>query len=347
MGLTSFGHGWDRADRGYAPLDTRGPEAPLGPTGARMGRWDQEEARQSLRQQVLDHIATSDGVLVLDEAEFVKESGAHVGAQRYEGAEGGRSEHRQTGVFLAYSGPRGEGYLDRELFLPKCWTEQERLRLASGLPADVTYTTRPQMARQMLERAFQADVPHRCIVGGITFGADAGLRLWLERLGEPYVLGVPGREVVRVRNATLRADALVAVWPDEAWRPAAGSGSGAGGEVWAGVQVRCNAGEDWQRWLIARRSSWGSEATDYFLAFDAAGATLDDMIGSIEACRRISRGIGEARRTVGLDRFNGKSWEGWYRHMTVALMAHAMRSMVRRHVAMQGQPLEGGGWSVH
>jgi len=317
-----------------------------------MARWDQEEARLSLRQQVLDHLAAPDGVLVLDEAEFVKDSSAYVGAQRYTDEDGGRAEHRQTGVFLAYSSPRGEGYLDRELFLPRCWTEQESLRLASGLPSHVTYTTRPQMARLMLERALQAGVPHRCIAAGPTFGADAGLRLWLEQLGEPYIMGVPGRHIVRVKNTTLRADALVAVWPQDAWRAAPRSQMALDGEVCAGVQVHCGAGADWERWLLAKRLTWDSSSVEYFLAFTRTGDTFEQMMSCLDGCRRVTRGMRDARRTVGLDRFTGKSWEGWYRHMTVALMAHAMLGMVHRGCgslggARRNSALDGTRWDVH
>ncbi len=343
MGIV-YGHGWSRAEEElYVPGDRSRPD-PQGDRDLmpRAPRWDQEEARAALRRQVLDHLASPDGVLVLLEAEFIKESSGYVGTQRHADYDLGRIEHRQTGVFLAYAGPQGEGYLDRELFLPRCWTEREKLRLAAGMPPQVTYATLPQMARRMLERALEAEVPHGCIVGGATFGADAGLRLWLEERQESYLLGIPGREVIRVGSTSLRADAVVSVWPKEAWLPAPESGAAARGEAWGSIQVRSSVPTGWERWLVARRLTWDSGATDLYLAFVREGSALEQISRATESARRTAINLREARRVGGLDRFSGRSWEAWYRHMTVTLMAHALRNIVSRpHPTMKP------GWETH
>lgn len=331
------GHGWGRAGDGYySPGDRSHPIArELKPAMPNLSvRWDQEEARGALRRQILQLMAHADAVLVLLEAAFVKHSGAYVGAQRHlaedEDDAGGRAEHCQTGVFLCYSGPLGEGYLDRDLFLPRPWTEREGLRLASGLPADVTYSTRPQMARRMLERAFAAGVPHRFIAGASTFGCDAGLRLWLEQRGEAYVLGIPPRESLRTGGLTARAGSIVALWPDEAWRTSPSEVDGRVSYRWAGLPLRQARREGWERWLLARRLDGDADRTECYIAFVPRETGMQAMIGAVSACDRAKRCMDDARRTVGLDRFSGKSWEAWYRHMTVALLAHGIRCALRR-----------------
>lgn len=295
-----------------------------------LGRWDSEAARTTLRQQVLDHLASDDGVLVIDEINFVKDSGAYVGAQRFVDNDGGQAEHRQTAIVLAYATASAQGYLDRELFLPRVWTEQESLRIACGLPSDVTFATRPQMARTMLERALRDGIPHRCIVGGKAFGCDGGMRLWLEEHLEPYVLAISGRETFRVRGTAVRAEALTSLWPAEVWRPVRCNGMLPRGEVWAGIRIPSTVGPDWERSLIARRKAWDSTETECFLGFARTGTPIEDLVAAVARWRRVSVGMRDARQSVGLDRFTGKSWEGWYRHMTVALMVHAMLGVARR-----------------
>jgi len=292
--------------------------------------WDQDAARDVLRQQVVEHLASPMGVLVVVEAEFVKATGSCVGTYRHTDGLLGRPEHRQRGVFLGYASPKGEGYLDRELFLPRSWTERQSLRVACGLPSDVTFATCSQMARRMLSRALHAGVPHSAVAGGPDIGADAGLRMWLEDLGETYVLGVPGRETVRVGKTALRADAITSIWPDEAWHPPQDRQGADRGELMGAIQLEPAPSMDWRRWLIAVRYSWDRESTQYFMAHVPAGTEMEEMYRILKAYRQISLSIPEARRTVGLDRFSGKSWEAWYRHMTVALMAYTMRNMLHK-----------------
>lgn len=332
-----FGRGWDRArEEFYVPRDTSTPASEQAEDGfwsdASLA-WDRDQARRALRQQVLDHLASPEGVLVVLEAEFVKDSGSYVGSYRHVEGPLGRAEHRQRGVFLAYACPRGEGYMDRDLFLPRSWTEREALRVAAGMPADVSFSTCSQMARRMLERVLDARVPHASITGGPTFGSDAGLRMWLEQRGEPYVLGVPGREVVRVGRSALRADTVAALWPEEAWRPPKTPGAVERGEQLAGIVLDGPADTQWQRWLVAERHSWARDDVEYYVAYARNGTTLDSIHSVIEAHRRAHQALREARQSVGLDRFSGRSWQSWYRHMTIALMAYTMKNMLRHRAA--------------
>lgn len=345
MGIAPFAHGWDRAGFGFVSrgtadyrIDRARTAEPEPGVQHYSARWDQEEARKSLRAQVMSHLASRDGVLVLEESEFVKESGQCVGTQRING-DAGRLEHRQTGVFLAYGGPHGSGYLDRELFLPRAWAEHRALRTASGVPSEVAYSTRPQMARRMIERALAHGVPHRFVAGGPAFGSDPSLREWLESRCEAYVLGVPERQIVHVRNVTMRAEALAATWPESAWARCPAAESAIGDEVWAGISLGVSGPASrtraqstctpWERWLIACRRKPMVGECEYYLGYARQGASLNDMVSAIGAYRKIRQGFHDARETVGLDRFAGRSWDGWYRHITVALMAHTVLCMAR------------------
>jgi SRSO17 transposase len=304
-----------------------------------------------MRGQVMACLATSDGVLVLAESECTKPSGQCVGSQRIT-CSPGRLEHRQSGVILAYVGASGHGYLDRDLFLPRAWAEQPALRQATGVPPCVDYCTRPEMARQMLERAIAGEVPHRFVAGGPTFGDDAELRQWLEHRGEAYVLGVCERTALRVTNATTAM--LRGPWRHGT--PAEGPGIVLGDTDWTGLRIaRCVRGGSgrasgdwptWERWMLVGRPRRISGECEYYLGFARPGAVVEDLVGAIGAHRKVGQGIVDARHTVGLDRFAGRSWDGWYRHMTVALMAHAVLCMARerdsRHWPWAGGRGDGG-----
>ncbi len=334
MGISPFTHGRDRAGYGFvsrASTDYR-LRFPLSahaePKDRTPERWDDDEARRSLREQVLKYLASPEGVLVLDETEFAKENGKFVGAHRIRGTHG-TGTHMQTGIFLAYCGPRGRGYLDRELFLPKAWVEHHDLRAASGVPGDVRYSTRPEMARRMLQRALESDIPHRFIAGGPTFGADLGLRRWLNERRETYVLGIPEDQTVTVDGRMVAAGHAAASLPRRAWSPGKADG---GGPHWAGIKLDPARGsrlsDDRERWLVVCRQQ-DAGPVECYLGCVRAGADPEDLAEAIAAYQRIKVGLREAREAVGLDRFAGRSWEGWYRHMTVALMAHTVLCLAR------------------
>ncbi|NLH98517.1 MAG: transposase [Chthonomonadales bacterium] len=347
MGLYPHSRGHSRAGYGFATPGTADfrldsvVAAPAPYEERRITRWDRDDARQSLRDQVLTHLASPYAVLVLDESAFVKANGRFVGAHR--GTDGGGvSHHLQTGVFLAYAGPKGNGYLDRELFLPRPWIERSDLRLSSGVPDGIAYSTRPQMARRMLERAFEHQIPHRFVAGSITFGADRDLRAWLEERREAYVLAVPADMALLVDGAYRSAEELAASLSHH-------TRASEGPEGWMGMRLPSGGGSrtgmqaggrgDWQRWIVAECKPRGAEPSDRFLAFVRPGTLLDDVVDAIKASRRIRDGMSEARRTVGLDRFTGKSWEAWYRHMTVTLMAHTVLGLAREQLAAGSDPL--------
>jgi SRSO17 transposase len=91
--------------------------------------------------------------MVIDETDFLKKGDKSVGVQRQYSGTAGCIENCQVGVFLAYATPRGRTFPDRELYLPHSWTEDAARCKAAGVPAEVTFATKPQLAVRMLKRA--------------------------------------------------------------------------------------------------------------------------------------------------------------------------------------------------
>ena len=119
-------------------------------------RWDPDEVRDDLRDYVVEHLGDPGGVLVVDETGFLKKGTKSAGVQRQYSGTAGRIENCQIGVFLAYASRQGHALVDRELYLPESWTT-DRLRCReAGIPDQVGFQTKPQLARRMLERALDA-----------------------------------------------------------------------------------------------------------------------------------------------------------------------------------------------
>lgn len=99
-------------------------------------------------------------------------------------------ESCQIGVFLGYATGKGFAFLDREIYLPQEWANDQQRRQAAGVPESVRFATKPQLARVMLERARAAKVPLAWVTGDTVYGNDRRLREWLEENYQAYVLAV-------------------------------------------------------------------------------------------------------------------------------------------------------------
>ncbi len=151
-------------------------------------------------------LAAPNAVLVIDETGFLKKGHKSVGVQRQYSGTAGRIENSQVGVFLSYASLRGHTLLDRELYLPKSWTDdQERCREAH-VPASVTFATKPELAAQMLWRHLDAGLPVAWVTGDTMYGSTQSLRAGLETRKQAYALAVACKEHVEVQGTRKRVD---------------------------------------------------------------------------------------------------------------------------------------------
>lgn len=116
-------------------------------------KWDADAVRDDLREYVVDHLGAKQAVLVVDETGDVKKGNATVGVQRQYTGTAGRIENSQVAVYPVHATPRGHAAVDRELYLPRIWTDDpERCREAVLDPDEVRFATKTQLAAAMLER---------------------------------------------------------------------------------------------------------------------------------------------------------------------------------------------------
>jgi SRSO17 transposase len=140
----------------------------------------------------MQHLGDFTGGLVLDETGFLKKGEHSAGVARQYSGTAGKVENCQIGVFLSYASSLGHALVDRELYLPNVWTDDaERCRQA-GIPTDRPFATKPQLAQQMLARAFAAGVPATWVTGDRVDGDNRPWRQWLEAQPQAYVLAVSG-----------------------------------------------------------------------------------------------------------------------------------------------------------
>src|SRR4051812_39808479 len=154
----------------------------------RWADWDVDGVRDDLRDLVIEQLGDRDAVLIADDTGFVKKGVRSAGVQRQYSGTAGKVENCQIGTFLAYASPRGRALIDRELYLPKSWTQDADRCAAAAVPEDVGFATKPQQARTMLERAVAAKVPFAWFTADEAFGQNPGLRDWLQEQDIAYVM---------------------------------------------------------------------------------------------------------------------------------------------------------------
>lgn len=145
--------------------------------------WDTDGVRDDLRDYVSEHLGDPEAVLVVDETGDLKKGAKTVGTQRQYTGTAGRVENAQVAVYLTCASAAGHAMIDRELYLPKSWTGDRDRCAAAGVPAEVEFATKPALARDMIVRALEAEVPARWAAGDEVYGADPKLRAELEARG--------------------------------------------------------------------------------------------------------------------------------------------------------------------
>ena len=299
--------------------------------------WDPDLVRDDLRAYVVEHLGDAGGVLVVDETGFLKKGSTSVGVQRQYSGTAGKVDNCQLGVFLAYVGPKGRAFIDRELYLPRSWTDDSARCRAARVPEQVGFQTKPLLARVMLERALDAGVPASWATADEVYGQDPALRVWLEGRQMAYVLAIKSSELLVVGDgpAKLSAAQLAAAVPTERW-VGASAGHGAKGRRlydWARIQLPPPAASRWQRWLLVRRSRRDGELA-FYACYGPADTSLVGLVRVAGTRWAIEDGFQQAKNEVGLDHYEVRRWPGWYRHITLALLAHAFLVVTRTKATM-------------
>jgi SRSO17 transposase len=296
-------------------------------------KWDANRVRDDLRSYVLAHLADAKGVLILDDTGFIKGGQQSVGVQRQYTGTSGQIDNCQIGVFLMYATRQSATFIDRELYLPKVWADDDERRQPAHVPSEVV-ATKVQLGQRMLERAFAAGVRVAWVTADELYAIDHGLRRWLEARNQAYVFAIPRHERVWVDRMPCRVDELAASWPAEEWqRLSCGKGS-KGPREYEWIRMRVNGGAvGWSRHVLVRRRMDAPDELDYYSVYAPDGTRLESMVRAAGCRWKIETGFEDGKGAVGLDEYEVRTWTGWYRHITLAMCAHAVLNVIRVRAA--------------
>ena len=333
-------NGWQLAERaGYA--HPRGIQRVLDRYA-----WDADAVRDDLRAYVVAELGDPRAVLVVDETGFPKQGTHSAGVARQYCGTLGKRGNCQMGVFLGYASPRGHVGLDRALYLPEAWTDDRDRCRAAGVPDDVAFRTKPALARELVERALDAGVPAAWVVGDEVYGGDGTFRLPLEDRGQAYVLAVRSNQPVSTwppygPPAQLTVAAVAAAVPASDWRRLS-CGAGAQGPRiydWAYTPVRPALREDaaWVHAVLLRRHPERPDEVAFDLVHCPVETPLQEVVRAAGARWTIDDAFKLAKGQVGLDQYEVRSWRGWHRHVTLALLALAVLTVGARRAGKGGR----------
>ncbi len=292
--------------------------------------WDTDGVRDDLRAYAIEQLGTAGAIIAIDETSFPKRGKCSAGVQVQYCGTTGQVENCQVGVFLSYVTGRGHALIDRELYLPFEWCEDQERRREAHIPESVRFATKPELAVQMLARLQQAQVPIAWVVADTVYGGNLDLRTWCEQQPYAYVLAVPCDEPVgivtpdgRSRRVTVgEVEALRLREQD--WQRLSMSEGTKGPRLfdWAAVPILHRWQDDGQHWLLLRRCLSAEQQTTYYFVFAPPGTTLPQMVQAGGARWHIEEDF-ENGKDLGLDHYEVRSYLGWYRHITLVMLAQA------------------------
>ena len=320
--------------------------------------WDEDGVRDALRTALVQTLLPPSSsslseepdplfpLLVLDESGFPKRGSHSAGVQPQYCGVSGRVDNCQVGVFLSYVTALGHGLIDRELYLPQEWCQDADRCRAAHIPDAVRFQTKPALAQRMVQRAQQAGLPIRWVVADTVYGHSTDLRLWLEQQDYAYALAVPSIEVVCVqtRNGLLLSD--VASIQQQALRPAdwqlLSQSQGTKGErlfAWAILPIVHQGRVDDRHSLVFRRCLDAPHQVTSYLVFACPATPLPLMVQAIGGRWHIEEDL-QVTKDLGLDQYEVRSYPGWYRYITLVLLAYAflVGLCVQDHAPAAPQP---------
>ncbi len=331
--------------------------------------WEYEALQDYLVAHVPEGIRSPGAALVVDDVGIIKQGRHSVGVYRQYSGALGKVGNCQVAVDMTYAVPGGRRNADQvtwplgmELYLPRPWVEEpeyEDLRGEVGLPRNVGFRTKPEIALSMIDAARAHRIEHAVVVADAGYGDNMEFRTALRRRREAYVLGVdPSR--VRVVGADVpveippvgrrggrpwtapaypegvRAESpgQNARWVEDWGRVEWAEGTrGPLAGLFYRTRVRVTEGAARRRhatgevaWLLLERRANELKA---YLCWGLDHATLEELVGYAHLRWTIEQYHREAKQLLGLDRFEGRTWKGWHHHVAMVLLAYAFLAHLR------------------
>lgn len=296
-------------------------------------KWPWEPLMQQERREVTAEIGTADGSVILDGSATPKKGTETVGVKRQWCGRLGKQDNCVIGVYAAYVGKGDAAALvASELYLPDEWINDAARRKAVFVPDDVVYRTQPEIAREIVT-ALAGEMPFAWVMGDDEYGRSKAFRDHMRGLGKSYIMDVPKNTIVRMirngkvgRRPTKRRAIkdVVRKLPPNQWSVFhVRDGEKGPVKVRAAMMpVMTERDHDWVEETFVVIETLDSRDRWYCLAHAAPETSLEEFVRRAGLRHRIEETFEEAKGEVGLDHFETRSWQGWYHHMTLSLIAH-------------------------
>ncbi len=320
--------------------------------------WSDAALLEAVEEQVLPPLIDAGGIeaWIVDDTSFPKKGGHSVGVARQYCGQLGKRENCQVAVSLSLAGERASLPVAWRLYLPKSWATDDDLRRKAGIPEDVGFATKPEIALSQLGDAVARDLPRGVVLADAAYGNDMDFRLGIGLLGLSYSVGVmssttvwapgsgplppgPSRSGMGRPSTNLRRDGdhqpvsvkeLALSLADTAWEKVTWREGSAEPlrSRFARVRVR-PAHRDQKRkhpwpeeWLLVEWPEDEAEPTKYWLSTLSADMDLNEMVRITKLRWRIERDYRELKQEVGLSHYEGRGWRGFHHHATLCIAAY-------------------------
>jgi SRSO17 transposase len=311
--------------------------------------WADAPLRTELISWVNEVLGADDGTLIIDETSFPKCGDQSVGvARQYCGATG-KIDNCQTGVFVAYATTQGHTLLDERLYLPEAWTTDAARCQAAGIPSDVVFRTKPELALELI-RTVGPQVRHGWVTFDEGYGKDPAFLSGLEELNERYLgevpksfrgwlqrpqveEGAPGRNG-RPRHKTRvpasepqsqTVAAIAAALPASAWERRCFREGTKGQQFAHFARVRLVVERDDlpgpELWLMIERSCDQAPYIKYYISNATTACPLLEMAQAGHNRWPVEDCFLRGKEEVGMDHYEVRGWLGWHHHMTLVMLA--------------------------
>ena len=326
--------------------------------------WSDEPVLGKVREMVLPEIERHGPIeaWIIDDTGFPKKGEHSVGVARQYCGQVGKQENCQVAVSLSIANHHASLPVGYQLYLPKEWAKDRKRRRKAGVPTEITFKTKPQIALDQLKWACDAGLPRGVVLVDPGYGNDAKFRIGVSALGLTYVAGVqsnilvfpPGtapRRKGRPLNNTGRRDEpdLVSVkklalsLPKRAWRTIRWR---EGSAEWLSsrfARVRVRAAHSYllaeqlpEEWLLIEWPEGETEPTKYWLSTLPENVSFDRLVDTAKLRWRIERDYLELKQEIGLGHYEGRKWRGFHHHATLCIAAYGFLISERETIPPSG-----------
>lgn len=279
------------------------------------------------------------GILAIDDTGFPKQGTQSPGVQRQYCGALGKIGNCQVAVSSALIADGRTWPLAFDLYLPTAWTDDAARCAGAGIPPTVRFREKWRIALAQVRTILQAGFTITGVVVDADYGANAAFRSALERLGLAYAVAIRGEATFTVAGGPgpLSAIALADSAPDDAWETVTW-GTGTAGPLTAAfcaLRVRPTAGRG-DRWLLCERSA--TDVHKYYLVHLPATTPLVDLVALARSRWPIEQQYRELKDDLGLDHFEGRTYQGWTHHVVLTAVAFTFLQIERARATNGPRP---------